>query len=528
MKKTLLNILGAGLLAFCGAATAQAQVTAADLNGTWTFTCEFDLVDDDYEGIVFGDSQVQIASNSNGLTITNFLFSEFQEHDVLWYASFDESTGEIKFNFATPDANFPISLTDIEGSFPYDSSFIPTYVEIWNVDNAETITVPDFSVVYCNFADSSTDMIATVKNGKLIKNEDSGNSGTITDFSGTYTVTGYKCNVPNDKWSNITYDITVEKSDSPYFDYQITSFAGYEGTDIVATAEGNTLTISNLAYQGLVPDYSKFLGQGNIRATEYDNDATITLSYVNGKWLLSDFTVWTGTYPDYVLEDFYQALSITWTGTDEDGDENSFVGTYKVTGSNTIFDNGTYVESNSNAEFTMVIIEGEEENEYYITEILGYNTAPEIDGYGTYYYVVAMAEGNQLTIDLSAYGNGTLQQGMNGVTLAQLDWNSTEYQAGGEIVFTKEGDTLTCDGFDVFAVNYDPDTYQPVYSLMQMWFYLTGELDDEGNGVESILDSVDPNAPVEFYNLQGQKVNNPGKGLYIVKQGKSAKKILIP
>lgn len=523
MKKTLLNILGAGLLAFCGAATAQAQVTAADLNGTWTFTCEFDLVDDTYEGIVIGDSQVTI-SGSSKLSISNFIVPELFGNEVVWYASIDGSV--IEFNSSFPDPNgSTISLADENQTFPSGDVM---YYPQWLVEDNTTILMPDFTVVNCNFSNSTTSLIATVKNGKLIKNEDSGNSGTITDFSGTYTVTGYKCNVPNDKWTNITYDITVEKSDSPYFDYQITSFAGYEGTDIVATAEGNTLTISNLAYQGLVPDYSKFLGQGNIRATEYDNDATITLSYVNGKWLLSDFTVWTGTYPDYVLEDFYQALSITWTGTDEDGDENSFVGTYKVTGSNTIFDNGTYVESNSNAEFTMVIIEGEEENEYYITEILGYNTAPEIDGYGTYYYVVAMAEGNQLTIDLSAYGNGTLQQGMNGVTLAQLDWNSTEYQAGGEIVFTKEGDTLTCDGFDVFAVNYDPDTYQPVYSLMQMWFYLTGELDDEGNGVESILDSVDPNAPVEFYNLQGQKVNNPGKGLYIVKQGKSAKKILIP
>lgn len=38
---------------------------------------------------------------------------------------------------------------------------------------------------------------------------------------------------------------------------------------------------------------------------------------------------------------------------------------------------------------------------------------------------------------------------------------------------------------------------------------------------------VDENAPAVYYNLQGQKVANPSNGVYIVRQGKSVKKVMV-
>ena len=38
---------------------------------------------------------------------------------------------------------------------------------------------------------------------------------------------------------------------------------------------------------------------------------------------------------------------------------------------------------------------------------------------------------------------------------------------------------------------------------------------------------VDVNAPVEYYNLQGIKVANPEKGIFIKKQGKKATKVVL-
>lgn len=43
--------------------------------------------------------------------------------------------------------------------------------------------------------------------------------------------------------------------------------------------------------------------------------------------------------------------------------------------------------------------------------------------------------------------------------------------------------------------------------------------------VETII--VDSNAPVEYYNLQGVKVTNPEKGIYIMRQGTSVRKVIL-
>ncbi|MBQ9073976.1 MAG: hypothetical protein IJY30_05945 [Muribaculaceae bacterium] len=45
------------------------------------------------------------------------------------------------------------------------------------------------------------------------------------------------------------------------------------------------------------------------------------------------------------------------------------------------------------------------------------------------------------------------------------------------------------------------------------------------SGIKAI--SVDENAPVEYYNLQGVKVANPQNGLYIRVQGNKAVKVIL-
>ena len=37
----------------------------------------------------------------------------------------------------------------------------------------------------------------------------------------------------------------------------------------------------------------------------------------------------------------------------------------------------------------------------------------------------------------------------------------------------------------------------------------------------------DADAPVEFYNLQGIKVDNPVSGLYIRRQGRTVEKVIV-
>ena len=54
---------------------------------------------------------------------------------------------------------------------------------------------------------------------------------------------------------------------------------------------------------------------------------------------------------------------------------------------------------------------------------------------------------------------------------------------------------------------------------------VNGTKKDVSTGVESVYS--DSNAPKEYYNMQGVRVENPGKGLYIVRQGSKAFKVIL-
>ncbi len=70
-----------------------------------------------------------------------------------------------------------------------------------------------------------------------------------------------------------------------------------------------------------------------------------------------------------------------------------------------------------------------------------------------------------------------------------------------------------------------------VYGSIEKYFSMTGVKNitdyvlNTSVGVESV--EFDNNAPKEYYNLQGVRVENPGKGLYIVRQGSKAFKVIL-
>lgn len=49
----------------------------------------------------------------------------------------------------------------------------------------------------------------------------------------------------------------------------------------------------------------------------------------------------------------------------------------------------------------------------------------------------------------------------------------------------------------------------------------------KGYGAVEIIDGIDENAPVEYFNLQGVRVAEPANGLYIKRQGNKATKVLV-
>lgn len=50
---------------------------------------------------------------------------------------------------------------------------------------------------------------------------------------------------------------------------------------------------------------------------------------------------------------------------------------------------------------------------------------------------------------------------------------------------------------------------------------------DDPTSIVEAIDSADVNAPVEYYNLQGVKIANPDRGIYIVRQGSKVRKVIL-
>lgn len=56
-------------------------------------------------------------------------------------------------------------------------------------------------------------------------------------------------------------------------------------------------------------------------------------------------------------------------------------------------------------------------------------------------------------------------------------------------------------------------------------FYVTFYFNSETSGIADV--AVDENAPIEYYNLQGLRVDNPTNGLYIRRQGNNTTKVFV-
>ena len=61
------------------------------------------------------------------------------------------------------------------------------------------------------------------------------------------------------------------------------------------------------------------------------------------------------------------------------------------------------------------------------------------------------------------------------------------------------------------------------------WFYLNFFFNRSSNGDDAAVNviSADENAPVEFFNLNGMRIENPSNGIFIRKQGNNVKKIVV-
>ena len=92
--------------------------------------------------------------------------------------------------------------------------------------------------------------------------------------------------------------------------------------------------------------------------------------------------------------------------------------------------------------------------------------------------------------------------------------------------FTREGDkcTLNCPAMSLLFTGLSDPEYGLYYCSETAPTTLTFTQKADTYGIEDI--TVDDNAHVEYYNLQGFRVANPSNGVYIQRQGDKATKVL--
>ncbi len=114
---------------------------------------------------------------------------------------------------------------------------------------------------------------------------------------------------------------------------------------------------------------------------------------------------------------------------------------------------------------------------------------------------------------------------MNGVTIEGADRNFTVTDATGSVaLFNQFNDPTYYDAVTVeTGENITLEAIITVYKENVQLYPV--KVSKSGSAVEDI--TVDANAPVEFYNLQGIRVANPENGIFIRRQGSNATKIII-
>lgn len=78
-----------------------------------------------------------------------------------------------------------------------------------------------------------------------------------------------------------------------------------------------------------------------------------------------------------------------------------------------------------------------------------------------------------------------------------------------------DGKATEATQYDVTNITVDRD------------YYFVAEPDRATTGVDSVIAADDENVPAEYFNLQGQRVDNPTAGIYLVRRGSEVAKVLV-
>ena len=510
MKKFLLYFTIAMCFGFISQKAMAAVGSVADLCGKYAFTATQVSVAEGYE---FPTSyEVTISENeysTNGVIIEGFAGSTVPMTATV---DLNAKTMTVESMPAYGEDN-SIVFSNGEGKYPYTQGEYVTLT--FTFDDDKNLSLGAYSIVSVVHNPASATILGSYKDAVGVAQAGSEEPSEEINFAGTYKVTAaYVYDYVNGASSSMTYDIEV-KAGTEAGSYEVTSIAGYDNAMVTATAEGNVLTI-NLGYNFLTTGaIYDVLGDASY-ANDYSMEGGLTITYADGAYTMSDYSVWTATWTSegttYARKLYVSGNEITegpeQGGTSEPVETIDYTGTWKISiDKSACYSFDTTYEYPVESNFTM---EKQDDGSYMINSFLN---SP--DPYGG---IVATPSDDNLVIGNLGYA--LLSAGQKSYHL--MDANAT---IEGTITLTNAGgNSFTVHDFYIGSTDYT-DWQNPV---TEKAVYIWGQavtITKVTSAIENV--AVDANAPVEYYNLQGVKVANPENGIFIKKQGAKAIKVVL-
>lgn len=363
-------------------------------------------------------------------------------------------------------------------------------------------------------------MKSVTRNYTLVCKWEPGEAQDVVEFAGTWPVKGTYTSYNNGEptiESNGDFDLIINGNNV------LVSIAGQsiDEWDISdgrnqGNAKGNVLTWEPGFDLGLNWESNPQTLLGGPSTESYTASGNITFTVKSeDNYQLSGFTIWSREIVN--MSPVYTLIK-SWTPGEGDGgggDDQpvTFEGIYTMKGKYY-----NYVETGAST-FALDNVEDAE----FILEINDNNQPVQFAGFTMDEWSVADGEnlgqvdGNQLVWEVGFPDGMRFLDPADDITYYYIGGESTEeYTPGDTVVFTKTGDdAYSLTPFTIWLRTVVNST--PSYTLLKKWDASVG------TGVEDIvIEKVTP----EYYDLQGRKVVNPERGIYIMKAGKTVKKIL--
>lgn len=327
----------AAVAALFVAGHANASVPVLNLVGSYEFTADLELMDEEYGEVFITDNVVTVTeASTSAVFFTDFVLAESTRRvqNSVWGGAANQiglQAQEVSGAYGEGDMYF----ANIDGLNPTGSRTRENYYIVLTYEEDGTLTMPDFSIVQ-KTGDGDYDTIILAKYTNAVMTPIASDEPEVEahDFQGIYSVTGTQTVYTDGDVENYTVN---ENAEFPMIIYNndgnttFDAFGGYDNItamnpsagvfgsvdgDVLSFLTGATYLLSQRSAE--VDPYYITTGGPDVTVEDgvavINNNYRVTFTFNEGTYELSDFTIWKRFYAgmgDYVLLEKWSNLSVT-------------------------------------------------------------------------------------------------------------------------------------------------------------------------------------------------------------------------